>query len=231
MQIQKTNKKYKTVSDFFKKKYKIPEDWDYVDFSEVVKVNPIIKLSSKIAPYVPMDAVSKENPHVDYYEERDVEKFSNLPKFQKNDVLFASITPSTENGKVALMDNFEGKGIGSSELTILRPTSKVDPRYLYYYVKSHRIREFAISQMMGTTGRQRVPDFVFKKDLKFELPPLKEQQKIALILSNLDSLMEINRNLVGQTLETKNYKKIKNLEKIKRGLMQKLLTGQIRVKV
>ena len=41
--------------------------------------------------------------------------------------------------------------------------------------------------MLGTTGRQRVPDYVFKKDLNFELPSLDEQQKIASILSNIDA--------------------------------------------
>ena len=47
----------------------------------------------------------------------------------------------------------------------------------------------------------------------------KEKERIVSILSNLDSLIQ----------QEKQYKE--KLEKIKRGLMQQLLTGQTRVKV
>jgi len=215
MQVQKAKRGYKLVQDFFKRQIEIPENWEYPKFSGVVKVNPITKSSSKRCPYIPMDAVDTQKPPVNYFEERPLDENSSLPKFQENDVLFARITPSTENGKTALIENFQGVGIASSELTVLRPTEKVIPRYLYYYVKNERIRNFAVSQMMGTTNRQRVPDYVFKKDLNFELPPIQEQQKIASILSNVDSL-------INQT-----QKEIEQTQRLKKGLMQRLLTKGI----
>ena len=56
--------------------------------------------------------------------------------------------------------------------------------------------------------------------IKVPIPSdIQEQDKIASILSNLDSLIQ----------QEKQYKE--KLEKIKRGLMQQLLTGQTRVKV
>ena len=215
MQIQKVRQGYKLVENFFHRLIEIPADWDYPKFSEIVKVNPLTKIDEKLIPYLPMDAVDVEKPNFNYFEERNLSDFPSLPKFQENDVLFASITPSTENGKTCIIENFSRKGIGSSELTVLRPTEKIIPKYLYYYVKSHRIRQFAISQMMGTTGRQRVPDYVFKKDLSFELPSKSEQQKIASILSNIDSL-------ISQT-----QKEIEHTQRLKKGLMQKLLTRGI----
>ena len=51
----------------------------------------------------------------------------------------------------------------------------------------------------------------------FPLPPLPEQQKIASILSNIDSKIESQEQ----------YKE--KLEKLKKSLMQKLLTGEVRV--
>lgn len=210
--------KFKKVKNFFNNVVEIPDTWNYPKFSEVVRVNPPTKIDEKQVPYLPMDAIDVEKPHFNYFEERKLDDFSSLPKFQEHDVLFASITPSTENGKTCIVENFSRKGIGSSELTVLRSSDKVVPKYLYYYVKSHRIRQFAISQMMGTTGRQRVPDYVFKKDLNFELPSYPEQQKIASILSNVDS----------QIQKQQEYKS--KIESLKKGLMQKLLTGQIRVK-
>ena len=164
-----------------------------------------------------MDAVNTDSRKVDYLEKRKVKDFEGLPRFIENDVLFARITPSTENGKTALMEDFQNVGIASSELTILRPGPEVLPRYLFYYVKSYKVRQFAISQMLGTTNRQRVPEIVFEKDLNFVLPSIPEQQKIVSILSNVDSQIE--------SLESKKSQ----LQKTKRGLMQKLLTGKIRV--
>jgi restriction endonuclease S subunit len=211
--------KFKKVKNFFKKEILIPEEWSYPKFSIVIKVNPPTKIDEERCPYIPMDAVDVDKPNFNYFEEREIKSNSGLKKFQEDDVLFARITPSTENGKTCIVENFKRKGIVSSELTVLRPTEKVIPRYLYYYVKSHRIRQFAISQMMGTTGRQRVPDYVFKKDLNFELPGIPEQNNIVLILSKVE--------LNIQHLQSKKF----NLETLKKGLMQKILTGQVRVKV
>ena len=53
---------------------------------------------------------------------------------------------------------------------------------------------------------------------KMPLPPLSEQQKIASILSNIDSKIALQEQ----------YKE--KLEKLKKSLMQKLLTGEVRVK-
>jgi len=210
---------FQNVKDFFKKQFKISKKWDYPKFSSVVKVNPDTRVNSELASYVPMDAVNTDSMKVDYFEKRRVRDHNGLPRFLENDVLFARITPSTENGKTALMENFKGVGIASSELTVLRPGPKVLPRYLFYYVKSHRIRQFAISQMLGTTNRQRVPEYVFEKDLNFELPPIKEQKKIVSILSNIDSQIEQKKKIHSKFVQ------------LKRGQMQKLLTGKIRVKL
>lgn len=206
---------YKLVRDFFRRPSEIPNNWEYPKFNEVVKVNPPTRIEETKIPYIPMDAVDPSKPHFNYFEERNLSDFQSLPKFQEHDILFASITPSTENGKTCIIENFSRKGIGSSELTVLRPMNKVIPKYLYYYVKNHRIRQFAISQMLGTTGRQRVPDYVFKKDLHFELPSLSEQQKIASILSSVDDLIIILDDLINST------------KKLKTGLMQQLFTKGI----
>jgi len=55
--------------------------------------------------------------------------------------------------------------------------------------------------------------------IKVRLPSLKEQQKIASVLNAADSEID----LLNDNLEA--------LKKQKKGLMQKLLTGKVRVKV
>ena len=57
------------------------------------------------------------------------------------------------------------------------------------------------------------------KKVKTPLPPLPEQRKIASILSNVDEKIEVER------------KRKEKLEELKKGLMQNLLTGKVRVKV
>jgi len=212
LSTETTKQGYKLVTNFFRHSIEIPTDWEYPKFHEVVKTNPLTKITEKNVPYIPMDAVHVSKPHFDYTEERIFSEHSGLPKFQENDVLFARITPSTENGKTCIIENFSKKGIASSELTVLRPTKSVFPKYLYYYVKNHRLRQFAISQMMGSTGRQRVPDYVFKKDLSFELPSLQEQQKISSILSNVDNLISSYDKVIAHT------------KHLKQGLTKHLLT-------
>lgn len=54
---------------------------------------------------------------------------------------------------------------------------------------------------------------------KFGLPAINEQRRIILILSRIDAYMQ----------RTKNSRQL--YEYLKKGLMQKLLTGKIRVKV
>lgn len=77
------------------------------------------------------------------------------------------------------------------------------------YFKSVAIRHVGQSAVHGD----------YLKKIKIALPPLREQQNIVSILIN------INRNI-----EQERENKIK-LETLKKGLMQILLTGQVRVKV
>lgn len=57
------------------------------------------------------------------------------------------------------------------------------------------------------------------KNFEFPLPPLPEQKQIAAILISVDNKIQTEQSYKEQ------------LEKLKKGLMQKLLTGEVRVKV
>jgi type I restriction enzyme, S subunit len=201
----------------YTKNQPIPAKHQLVKLHEAVQINPKYQWDqNKEYPFVEMAAINKETKIIDYLGSRKLD--SGYSVFKNDDVLFAHITPSTEHGKVTLAKDFKEIGLGSTELTVLKPKEIVDKDFLSYYVQTSTVRNFAVSQMEGSTGRQRVPTKVFTKDLYILLLPLPEQKQIASILSNIDT----------QIQKEKLYKS--NLERLKKGLMQKLLTGQIRVK-
>ena len=96
MQVSKPKKGYKLVSNFFRKSFEIPEDWEYPKFHEVVKTNSLTKIDDDTVPYIPMDAVDVSKPHFNYFEERTLSENRSLAKFQENDVLFARITDALD---------------------------------------------------------------------------------------------------------------------------------------
>ena len=85
------------------------------------------------------------------------------------------------------------------------------PEFVYYLAKNPTFRSFAISRMRGTSGRQRVPASVLE-DFEVGVPPLPEQRKIAAILSSVDDAIEKTQAVIDQ------------VQVVKRGLMQELLT-------
>ncbi|MBF6357407.1 restriction endonuclease subunit S [Nocardia higoensis] len=106
-----------------------------------------------------------------------------------NDVLFARITPCLENGKVALLpDGVERVG-GSTEFIVVRPTSVVDPVFLYYWCLHPDVRDDAQHQMSGATGRMRLAGGDLAK-FNFPLPPLAEQRRIVESLEDHLSRLE-----------------------------------------
>ena len=98
---------------------------------------------------------------------------------------------------------------GADGTKILPPNRALfDPEYLYYALLNLRIENLGYNR-----------HFKLLKEKVLPLPPLPEQQKIAGILSGVDEKIEVER------------KRKEKLEELKKGLMQDLLTGKIRVKL
>jgi type I restriction enzyme, S subunit len=190
--------------------------WRTVLFSEVCDINPSYKIQiGETCTFVDMASVNEDSPKIKKFEIKQYNKQSGS-KFKNGDVLFARITPCTENGKTAHIINMETEyGFGSTEFIVLSPKAELDSRFLYYLLKYPGIRNRAIARMVGTTGRQRVPIEFFKDELLINLPTILEQRKIAAILTSVDDAIEKTEEIIEQT------------EKVKKGLMQQLLTRGI----
>ena len=93
-------------------------------------------------------------------------------------VLFAKITPSMENGKIAIAKGLKnGAGCGSTEFHVLRPMPGLSRDLLMYFLLQDEFRKEARGHMSGTAGQLRVPAG-FLNDVAFPLAPLPEQHRI-----------------------------------------------------
>lgn len=125
---------------------------------------------------------------------------SGLSRFSENDTLFAKITPCPENGKIAFVDHLPAPiGIGSTEFIVLSPREGTAPKYLFHLVCSDAVRGRATARMEGSTGRQRVPDDVFERQLLVPVPSPEEQAAIAKILDGVDAAVEAARQSISSS--------------------------------
>ena len=170
-------------------------------FSNTVILNPTVQLRrGEDYPFVDMAAVNPGSRWA--YAESRRGYSGGGSRFQHGDTLMARITPCLESGKIARYRSADGAsfGHGSTEFIVIRGRPEVtDNDFAYYLTQSPQVRNYAISQMTGTSGRQRVPVAALD-DIEVILPPLAEQRAIAGILGALDDKIELNRRM-NETLE------------------------------
>jgi len=126
------------------------------NLAEAVWINPKTPCEpGRLAPFVPMTALSENGMVIDGIEERAI---GGGAKFQNGDTLLARITPCLENGKtgfVQFLDDANPVASGSTEFIVLR-SRQVNPYWAYCLARTEHFREFAIRSMSGADGRQRV---------------------------------------------------------------------------
>lgn len=163
------------------------------DISDIAKINPSYPLTDKSSSlFVEMAAVDEINGTIKYFKNKTDLQSSGLSRFRENDILFARITPCTENGKIAIASGLEREtGTGSTELVVFSPSPKVNSRWLYFFLNNHDLRQNAEKSMTGTTGRRRVPMDFFNK-IKVPLHSLEEQDRQ---VRELESYIKVRKDL------------------------------------
>lgn len=196
----------------------IPEEWKVKRIGDVAKINPKKEIiaDDKDVSFIAMEDVSSEGRIVRSNTRKYREVKKGYTGFKNNDVLLAKITPCFENGKRALVTQLvNGIGFGSTEFHVLRANENyIIPIYVYYTISTNKFVQQAQANMTGSAGQKRVPT-EFLKEYVIAIPSIYEQQKISSIVSVVDEQIEITDNLIEKT------------KKLKKGLMQKLLTEGI----
>lgn len=122
----------------------------------IASINPKRNLSkNKIARCIEMSRLSTESAFPSGWEEKI---FNGGMRFANGDTLLARITPCLENGKAAFINFLDPSEVafGSTEYIVLASKGIVPPEFLYCLVRSSAFREYAIKNMNGSSGRQRV---------------------------------------------------------------------------
>lgn len=130
--------------------------------------------------FVPMPAVEEKTNVVSYELKPYKEVKTGFTIFQKNDLLWAKITPCMQNGKSFIADGMPTEvGFGSTEFHVLRKKDeRVYMPYLWVILSDTHILEAAQGMFSGSAGQQRVPD-TFLKKFPIVLPPIDIQKELA----------------------------------------------------
>ena len=195
----------------------IPDGWEILPLPKLIEINPRRSLrKGEVAPYLDMANMPTKGhvPHtvVD-------RQFGSGMRFINGDTLVARITPCLENGKTAYVDflQHDEVGWGSTEYIVMRPMPPLPNEFAYYLARSTRFREFAIQNMTGTSGRQRVPAAALSQFL-LPAPP----KPIA------ESFGKFVRPLAKRVNETEAESRI--LATLRDTLLPRLISGKLRVK-
>jgi len=198
----------------------IPEDWDVKHLEDISNINPRKEVldENDTVSFISMSDVSDDARLISYQPRLYKEVFKGFTSFRDGDVLVAKITPCFENGKGALVDNLINKtGFGSTEFHVLRSKKNGDELFIYYHTVTDRFRKIGEKNMTGTAGQKRIStDFVKGFLIPYPRNDI-ERKKIASILSTWDKAIELKEKLIEQKKQQK------------KGLMQKLLTGEVRL--
>ena len=201
----------------------IPEEWKIMKLKEILKSYrlggnyrniengegiPLIKMGNLGRGKIKLDKVDK----VPY--EKTIDKNDIL---QYNDVLFNTRNTLELVGKVAIWKNELPYALYNSNL--MRIVFKEEFVALNDFMNLAFNSNYSLRQLrayaIGTTSVAAI----YTRDLlklKFFIPPLPEQQKIAQILSTWDRAIEQTEKLIEKK------------QGLKKGLMQKLLSGKVR---
>jgi len=213
MQIQQPKTGYKCVNTLFDFFEEIPEDWDVRSLCDfAIKINKRYS-KNKEGHVLSVTKYKGFVKSLDYFKKqifsKDIEKYKLV---EKGDFAYATI--HLDEGAIGLLKEFEC-GYISPMYTVFRTDDTINSDYLHRLLKTESYLQKYLAIGEGTVNRRKTISFDNLSKLKIPLPPLKEQQKISSVLHNVDSLIDQTQKTIDQ------------IQRLKKGLMQKLLTKGI----
>jgi len=198
---------------------KIPKDWELVKFSNIAE-DIYYGITAKAVENKTGLKMLRTTDIKDYSVDWDslpfceiTEKRGDIRRFllKKGDLIIARA--GTTGVSVLVEKDFENVIFGSYLIKV-RLSRKVHPKFMHYFCQSRLYWDHITSGQAGSTLKNI--SLPILKSLNIPLPSLvEEQQKIASILSTVDEAIQKTNEIIAKT------------ERLKRGLMQELLTKGI----
>ncbi|ARM83103.1 restriction endonuclease subunit S [Marinobacter salarius] len=195
----------------------VPEGWKVTPLSEAIEINPKVTIKKgQKAKHVDMKALPTSGYCVGEISEKE---YAGGAKFERGDVLLARITPCLENGKTGVV-NFlsDGEpGFGSTEFIVMRPKNAIGTSFVAALARQEAFRQHCISNMVGSSGRQRVQNSCF--DTYFICTP-KVPDILDLYRDNCEAWFVKMTTLANES---------RSLGLLRDTLLPKLLSGELRI--
>jgi type I restriction enzyme S subunit len=190
----------------------IPDGWEKVKLGDIGKVSMckrIFKHETLPSGPVPFYKISTFGKIADSFISEDLfEKYKNKYSYPKKSEIL--ISASGTIGRTVVFDGGKSYFQDSNIVWIANPQDKVLNKFLGYVY----LRTKWISTDGGIISRLYNENL---RSIQFNLPPLPEQKRIVSVLETWDQMIE------------KLARKIEIKKSVKKGLMQNLLTGKVRL--
>lgn len=192
---------------------KIPEDWHMTKLGNIIKQKKetISPCSIKPTRYIGLEHINSGECKIKQWGNSSEVKSIKF-QFKAGDILYGKLRPYLNKVVIA-----EWNGVCSTDILVFEAKKIMINIYILYLMHHPNTLRYAIATSTGTNHPRTSWRMLSK--LKVSLPPLPEQNKIAEILSTVDERIQLLK-------EKKN-----KLERVKKELMNDLLTGRKRVKV
>ena len=213
--ISKSKQGYKKTKWLFGKEIEIPKEWNIKKFRDISKINPE-KIDKEYRNqnilYVDIGSIDRFQI-VDY----DVFVLTDRPSraqriIKKNDVIVSTVRPYLKAFSKIKKD--KSNMVCSTGFTVIRTKNKDDGELIFQFIQSKLFEIHMVREMEGLAYPAVTSKVVANSLIPYPIDK-HEKQKIASILSRVDALIELTQ------------KTVENTERLKRGLMQHLLTRGI----
>ncbi|MFW0738850.1 restriction endonuclease subunit S [Flavobacterium sp. T12S277] len=198
--------------------YSIPDDWEVKNLSSVLEqVKKPVK-PEKDTLYKQL-GIRSHTKGIFYKDSVTGQSLGNKSVFAiEPDCFILNIVFAWEHA-IAKTTIAEQDMIVSHRFPMYKPLApKLDLDYLLFFFKSKKGKDLLGLASPGGAGRNKTLGQKEFLKLKIPIPPIKEQKAIALFLETYDSEIKLHQQ------------KLQALQLQKKGLMQQLLTGKVRVK-
>ncbi|MBZ7991869.1 MULTISPECIES: restriction endonuclease subunit S [unclassified Campylobacter] len=186
----------------------IPKGWQEVRLGDIISIKSEKYTPNKneVKKCIELEHLEQNTGILLEYTNSNLQK-STKNVFKKGQVLFGKLRPYLKKYYLAEFD-----GVCSSEIWVMSGNNVLN-NFLFYLVQSD---DFMNAANISCGTKMPRADWKYMQEITIKLPPLKEQEKIAKILSSCDEHIKNLKNLKSE------------LEKEKLHLMNELLSGKTR---